>query len=83
MNRGIFYGFSQVTVVVILLSSAGGLLVSIVVRYMDNIVKGFATSIAIVLTAIVSYYIFEDLDLNLYFICGTANVLISVANYNE
>lgn len=30
-------------------------------KYADNIVKGFATSISIVFSSIVSYYFFNDL----------------------
>lgn len=38
----------------VLLSSMGGLVVAMVVKYADNVVKGFATSVSIVLTALVS-----------------------------
>lgn len=37
-----------------LLNSLGGLVVAMVVKYADNVVKGFATSVSIVLTALVS-----------------------------
>lgn len=36
------------------LNSLGGLVVAMVVKYADNVIKGFATSVSIVLTAIVS-----------------------------
>lgn len=38
----------------ILLNSLGGLVVAMVVKYADNVIKGFATSVSIVLTALVS-----------------------------
>lgn len=38
----------------VLLNSMGGLVVAMVVKYADNVVKGFATSVSIVLTALVS-----------------------------
>ena len=36
------------------LNSLGGLVVAMVVKYADNVVKGFATSLSILLTALVS-----------------------------
>lgn len=38
----------------VLLNSLGGLVVAMVVKYADNVTKGFATSVSIVLTALVS-----------------------------
>ena len=76
-------GYSSVTVLVVLLSSLGGILVSLVVVYLDNIIRGFATSGAILLTAAVSYHMFHDVVLNGAFVCGAATVLISVFNYQD
>lgn len=38
----------------VLLNSLGGLVVAMVVKYADNVIKGFATSVSIVLTSLVS-----------------------------
>lgn len=38
----------------VLLNSMGGLVVAMVVKYADNVIKGFATSISVVVTAVVS-----------------------------
>lgn len=38
----------------VLLNSLGGLVVAMVVKYADNVIKGFATSVSIVVTAVVS-----------------------------
>lgn len=40
----------------VLLNSMGGLVVAMVVKYVDNVIKGFATSISVVLTALVSRF---------------------------
>lgn len=38
----------------VLLNSLGGLIVAMVVKYADNVIKGFATSTSVVLTSLVS-----------------------------
>ena len=35
-----------------------------VMKYADNIIKGFATSISIIFSSLVSYLIFNDLVIN-------------------
>jgi len=78
---GFFYGYSSVTWLVIVLSSIGGLMVSLVVKYADNIMKGFATTFAIVLTSLCSWLYFNDLHPDIQFVCGVAVVIIAVFNY--
>lgn len=71
------------TCAVVLLASAGGLLVSVVVVYTDNIIKGFATSCAILVTSLISWAVFQDLTIDLTFACGLCAVLMAAINYNE
>ena len=40
----------------------GGLVIGAVVKYADNILKGFATSVSIILSSIISYYILNDFN---------------------
>jgi UDP-sugar transporter A1/2/3 len=47
MDRGYFHGFTWLTFVVVGLQSAGGILLALVMKYADNILKGFAMAIAI------------------------------------
>jgi UDP-sugar transporter A1/2/3 len=58
-RNGIFQGFNFWTWSSICLSAGGGLIVAVVVKYADNIAKGFATSIAIVVSCIASAILFE------------------------
>ena len=38
----------------------GGLVIAAVIKYADNILKGFATSLSIILSSIVSYFLLQD-----------------------
>jgi hypothetical protein len=47
------------TVCIVVLQAAGGLLVAVVVKYADNILKGFAASFAMVITFVISMYFYD------------------------
>ncbi len=61
LENGWFQGITRLVLVIIVLGALGGLIIAAVMKYADNIVKGFATSISIVFSSIVSYYFFNDL----------------------
>ena len=82
-TQGFFTGYSVWTWVVIVSAAGGGLIVAVVVKYTNTIVKGFATSISIIGTSVVSLLLFPEVHLTLLFWLGTACVLISIFNYNE
>uniref|UniRef100_A0A8C0H8L1 Solute carrier family 35 member A2 n=1 Tax=Chelonoidis abingdonii TaxID=106734 RepID=A0A8C0H8L1_CHEAB len=56
--QGFFHGYSPLVWGVILNQAFGGLLVAVVVKYADNILKGFATSLSIVASTVASMYLF-------------------------
>jgi UDP-sugar transporter A1/2/3 len=62
--------------------SAGGLIVALVVKHADNILKGFATSSAIVLSCIVSILLF-DFQLTVLFAMGSGLVIFSIFLYSK
>ena len=62
--------------------AAGGLIVAVVVKLLDNVAKVFAASFGIVLTGVVSAVLFEFRP-NLQFIVGTALVLCSTVIYSQ
>mmetsp|Transcript_26763 Transcript_26763/g.25632 ORF Transcript_26763/g.25632 Transcript_26763/m.25632 type:complete len:329 (+) Transcript_26763:168-1154(+) len=79
LKRGsLFVGYDKYVWGVITLQAAGGLIVAIVVKYADNVIKGFATSISILISCMFSSYLFNDIDMNNAFTTGAAVVLISV-----
>ena len=81
-EKGFFFGYDYVVWAVISLNAFGGLLVAVVVKYADNILKGFATSAAIVLSCITSMYLF-DFQLSWQFTIGASLVISSVYIYGK
>ena len=79
-NNGFFYGYDSFVWYLVVLNATGGLLVAMVIKYADNILKGFACSLAIIITCIVSVFLF-GFTLSLQFIAGAAFVIASVFLY--
>jgi UDP-sugar transporter A1/2/3 len=55
--------------------------VAVVVKYADNVLKGFATSLSILISSLVSWYMFHDLTVNVGFLAGAVIVLAAVYWY--
>lgn len=80
-NDGFFFGYDFFIVYLVLLQAAGGLIVAMVVKYADNILKGFATSLAIIIACVFSMYFF-DFTISIPFVVGTILVMFSVFLYS-
>lgn len=78
MNDGFFHGYSLITVLMILNHALSGIAVSMVMKYADNIVKVYSTSVAMLLTAVISVFLF-GFHLSLAFFLGST--VVSVAIY--
>ncbi|XP_018011606.1 UDP-N-acetylglucosamine transporter isoform X2 [Hyalella azteca] len=72
---GFFQGYTWATWAVIALQAGSGLVVSVTMKYADNILKVFATSVSIVLSALLSTYLLGHSAPTIPFIVGTAIVL--------
>lgn len=81
-SRGFFFGYDYLVWFIIVFQAFGGLLVAVVVKYADNIMKGFATSAAIILSCVASVYFF-DYVITLQFTVGTMLVIASVYLYGK
>ncbi|KAJ8724978.1 hypothetical protein PYW07_015936 [Mythimna separata] len=79
-KNNLLKGFDGFVWYLVLLQAAGGLIVAVVVKYADNILKGFATSVAIIISCIASIYIF-DFNLTVQFAVGTMFVIVSIFLY--
>ena len=81
-TNGFFFGYTNIVIAVILLQALGGLVVAVVVKYADNILKGFAASFSIITSCIISY-IFLDFEPSIAFVVGATLVLISSYIYEK
>ncbi|CAF0770822.1 unnamed protein product [Rotaria sordida] len=80
--RNIQLGLFDIVWIAITIQSAGGLLVALVIKYADNILKGFATSLAIIISCVISITLF-DFQLTFLFSLGTIFVIFSLFIYSK
>ncbi|VDM98580.1 unnamed protein product [Thelazia callipaeda] len=81
LERGILIGFDIVVWGMIFLSSLGGLFVAVVIKYADNILKAFATSISIIIACVVSTLFFQFRP-SILFLTGTILVIGAIFMYS-
>lgn len=81
-DKGFFFGYDKFIAYLVLLQACGGLIVAVVIKYADNILKGFATSLAIVISCIASVYLFQ-FELTFQFVIGAAFVIFSIFLYGH
>ncbi|CAO3626790.1 unnamed protein product [Cunninghamella blakesleeana] len=80
VEKGFFVNYNSLTWLVISIQAFGGLIVALVVKYADNILKGFATSISIILSSLVSIWLF-NFSLSGTFVLGAAFVIYATYLY--
>jgi len=78
----LFANFSGWAWATVLTQVFGGLITAVVIKYSDNIMKGFATSLSIVLSFLASVALF-DFRITLAFIVGSTTVLAATWMYNQ
>jgi solute carrier family 35 (UDP-sugar transporter), member A1/2/3 len=76
------HGFTGWTWVLVLLQAAGGLLVAAVIKYADNVLKGLATGVSVVLATAASMVLFGT-PLTSQFLIGAVMILISVYYFSN
>uniref|UniRef100_A0A0N5BG64 UDP-N-acetylglucosamine transporter n=1 Tax=Strongyloides papillosus TaxID=174720 RepID=A0A0N5BG64_STREA len=80
-ENGFFQGYSGIIWCVVALQAYGGLVIALVVKYADNILKGFAVSLSIILSSLMSYLVFNDFTPSLTFAAGASIVIMSTFLY--
>ncbi|KAL1452953.1 hypothetical protein WDU94_007135 [Cyamophila willieti] len=79
-ERGLFYAYDFPVLTLVLFNALGGLIISLVLKHHDNITKIFSTSVSIILTFVLSVYLF-DKRINEYFTLGLIHVFVSIYLY--
>ncbi|XP_073346563.1 solute carrier family 35 member A3b isoform X2 [Pagrus major] len=81
-ESGMFQGYNTITYTVVVLQALGGLVVAVVIKYADNILKGFATSVSIITSAVISYFLLEDFNPTSLFFLGSLLVIAATFLYS-
>eukprot|EP00808_Paulinella_micropora_P004305 g27005.t1 len=82
LEHGLLYGYTGMVWCVIMNQALGGLIIAMVIKYADNIVKCFAVALSIILGAVLTA-VFFDFEPTLQFVGGTVLVVGSVIMYSE
>lgn len=80
-SKGFMTGVDWAVWIAVLLGSLGGLIVAVVIKFADNILKAFATSFAIVLACVCSVFLFNFYP-SLMFLGGTTMVIGAIFVYS-
>ena len=81
---GFLQGYSPLVWAVVAQVGLGGLLVAVVVKYADNVQKGFATSLSIVASGLISYFLIPSFVFNPtpIWLAGSALVIFATCLYS-
>jgi len=79
---GLFHGFSGLTLLLVAIWTAGGLLVAMTIKYLDVIIKGFASAISLILICFCGSLFLGDY-LDIIFLIGATVTVIATFNYND
>jgi len=74
MKNGLFQGFDLIVISVIICQALTGLVVSLMLKYADAILKGFAISVAVIVASAASIFLFDSKVSFLFFV-GVAMVV--------
>ncbi|EKM55135.1 uncharacterized protein PHACADRAFT_255545 [Phanerochaete carnosa HHB-10118-sp] len=81
-STSLFENFGVWAWATVLTQVLGGLLTALVIKYADNILKGFATSLSIVISFLASVALFH-FQITVSFILGATVVLVATWMYNQ
>eukprot|EP00898_Chlorokybus_atmophyticus_P002962 jgi/Chlat1/3667/Chrsp24S03842 len=76
-SKGFFYGYTFITAIMVMNHALSGIAVSMVMKFADNIVKVYSTSVAMLLTTLISIPLF-GFTLSFPFVMGTSVASIAV-----
>lgn len=81
-ESGFFYGYTLSAWLAVANNAFGGLLIAVVIKYADNIMKNFSQGLSIIFTAITSCIFFNS-SVNTLFVLGGSLVIYSILLYGN
>lgn len=81
-EQGFLGGYTELVWTVVIVQACGGLLIAVVIKYADNVLKVFATSISIILSSVISA-IFFNFHASWAFIVGASFVATATVVYSQ
>ncbi|KAF2488472.1 nucleotide-sugar transporter [Lophium mytilinum] len=81
-KTGFFVGYTWIVWTTIAFQAFGGVLVSMVINYADNIAKNFSTSISVIISFLASVWFF-DVSITAHYLLGTSVVLFATWLYSS
>lgn len=82
LEGGFLQGYTPLTWIVVVLEASGGIVVALVIKYTDNILKNFATAISIVSSTAISCIVM-GFAVTPVFVLGTCAVLGAIPMYQR
>lgn len=82
LHAGLFQGFNWRVVLAVFTHASGGLLVAVVLKFADNILRQFSTAISIVITSAGSALVLRDFSPDLKFVTGAFFTVLATFMYN-
>lgn len=80
-QHGLFQGFDAIVIVVIVSQGLTGFVVSLMLKYADAVLKGFAVAVAAVLSTFASVVLFGT-KINIWFAVGASMVVLAIRLYS-
>jgi solute carrier family 35 (UDP-sugar transporter), member A1/2/3 len=81
-QQGFLGGYTSLVWLVVIVQAVGGLIVAVVVKYADNVLKVFASSFSIVVSCVLSA-IFFDFHASFAFVVGASIVILATVMYSS
>lgn len=81
-RHGFLGGYTPLVWTVVIVQAVGGLIVAVVVKYADNVLKVFATSFSIVISCVLSA-LFFDFHASFAFVVGASFVVVATGLYSQ
>jgi len=81
-GEGFFSGWSMVTVMLAFLGAGGGILVALVMKHADSILKTLAVAGAIVVSTVLGFVLLEG-PLTTQMVIGAGAVILAIFSYND